>query len=404
LKIGIFTDSWVPNLNGVVISIINEVQTLRDNHEFVIFAPKLKQAIPFEIEGVPIYELPSIPFPAYPGYSIAFPPPRFNKILKKEKFDFIHCHTPFSLGYFATLTAKVFYDLPLLSHYHTHLVEYSFNLLPFGGLFADRITAVLEQSVWFYTRMFYRFSDVIVTPSKTLQYDLVRHGVKEPVYSLPNMISEVFLKNTKNSSEDLELQDKIKKEYGIKSSSRVILYCGRVSHEKKLEILFHAFRKIQNEFPDAFLLIVGDGPPLEKYRKLVAGLNIQNFAFTGFISHTKLPAIYRMGYIMATPSDTETQGLTVLEAMSQGIPVIGVAGGGVMDYIAHEKNGLLTTPGDSDAFAASMVTLLSEPDTYKSYALAASKTVEMYSSAGYNKLLEKAMNVTCDIFNKSRKD
>ena len=92
MKIGIFSDSWVPNLNGVVISIINEVQTLRNNHDFTIFVPKLKQSIPFEIEGVPIYELPSVPFPGYPGYSVAFPPPKLNKILKKEKFDFIHNH------------------------------------------------------------------------------------------------------------------------------------------------------------------------------------------------------------------------------------------------------------------------------------------------------------------------
>ena len=402
MKIGIFSDSWVPNLNGVVISIINEVQTLRNNHDFTIFVPKLKQSIPFEIEGVPIYELPSVPFPGYPGYSVAFPPPKLNKILKKEKFDFIHNHTPFSLGYFATLSAKVFYDLPLLSHYHTHLVEYSGHLIPFGNLFADKITATLEHAVWFYIRMFYRFSDVIVTPSKTLQYDLVRHGVKEPVYSLPNIISEVFLRKTKNSSEDLELQDKIREDYGIKSSSRIILYCGRVSHEKKLEILLNAFKKIQDEFPNAFLLIVGDGPQLEKYRKVAANLNIQNFAFTGFISHTKLPAIYRMAYFMATPSDTETQGLTVLEAMSQGIPVIGVARGGVMDYIAHQKNGLLTPPGNSDAFAASMVTLLSEPDTYKKYALTATKTVEMYSSAGYDLLLEKAIKITCDLFAESK--
>ncbi len=402
MKVGIFSDSWVPNLNGVVISIINEVQTLRNNHDFVIFVPKLKQAIPFEIEGVPIYELPSMPFPGYPGYSVAFPPTKINKIMKEEKFDFIHNHTPFSLGYFATLSAKVFYNLPLLNHYHTHLVEYSGHLIPFGDHFANKITAILKHAVWFYIRMFYRFSDVIVTPSKTLQYDLVRHGVKEPVFSLPNMISEVFLRKTKNSTEDLDLQDKIRKDYGIKSSSRIIMYCGRVSHEKKLEVLFHAFKTIQDKFPDAFLLIVGDGPSLEKYRKMVKGLKVRNFGFTGFISHTKLPAIYRMAYIMATPSDTETQGLTVLEAMSQGIPVIGVARGGVMDYIAHKKNGLITPPGDSDAFAASIATLLSEPDTYKKYALAASKTVKMYSSAGYNKLLEKAFRITSDIFAESK--
>ena len=388
MKIGIFTDSWVPNLNGVVISIINEVQSLKSKHDFVIFAPKLRQSIPFEIDGVPIYELPSVPFPPYPGYNVAFPSIGLSKVLHKEKFDLIHCHSPFSLGYFATLTARKFYDIPLLNTYHTHLVEYSAHLV--GGFYADKITAILEGAVWLYIRWFYKHSDVIVTPSKTLQHDLLRHGVKPPVYSLPNMISKVFLTNTKDTTDDIDLQNSIREEYGIKSSSKIIIYCGRVSYEKKLEVMLEAYKSIQDSFPDSFLLVVGDGPHLKTYKTMAAELKLKNYGFTGFISHTKLPTVYRMAEFMVTPSDTETQGLTVLEAMSQGLPVIGVSGGGVVDYIFHQKNGLLSPPGETKGFAASMQTLLEEPDTTKKYSENAIKTAKKFSSQGYTSLLDKA--------------
>ncbi len=391
MKIGIFTDSWVPNLNGVVISIINEIQSLKSKHEFSVFAPKLKQSIPFHIDDVSIYELPSVPFPPYPGYNVAFPSIGFSKILRKEKFDLIHCHSPFSLGYFATLTARKFYDLPLLNTYHTHLVEYSAHLV--GGHYAEKTTAILEELVWLYIRWFYKHSDVVVTPSKTLQYDLITHGVKPPVYSLPNMISKVFLTNTKDTKNDIELQNKIREDYGIKPSSKIIIYCGRVSYEKKLEVLLEAYKTIQEEFQDCFLLIVGDGPHLQTYQKLATELKLRNYGFTGFISHTKLPAVYRMADFMVTPSDTETQGLTVLEAMSQSLPVIGVAGGGVVDYIFHKQNGLLSPPGEVNDFAFSMRTLLNEADTLQKYSKAAAKTAKKFSAKGYTSLLEKAFRL-----------
>jgi len=113
LRIAIFSESWVPNLNGVVISIINEVQSLKNKHDFVIFVPKLKKSKPFKIEGIPIYEFWSVPFPPYPGYKLAIPSISFSKAIKKEEcFDLVHSHGPFSLGYAAVLTARVFYDLP----------------------------------------------------------------------------------------------------------------------------------------------------------------------------------------------------------------------------------------------------------------------------------------------------
>ena len=395
MRIAIFSDSWVPNLNGVVISIINEVQSLRNKHDFVIFVPKLKQSKPFKIEGVPIYELRSIPFPAYPGYSQPVPSLFFTKTIRNEKIDLIHSHGPFALGYGAVLTARVFYDLPLLNTYHTDLIEYTGHL--FGGFQAERLTSWLRRFAWIYVRWYYKYSDVVVTPSKTLQQALKSHWVKPPVYALPNMISSVFFRKDQDIVEEEQFQDHFRKKFGIKPQDRIILYCGRISFEKKLEIVLRAFKQIEKTNPNVFLLIVGDGPHLKMYKKQATQLNLTNCAFTGFVSHTKLPYVYRMGEFMVTPSDTETQGLTVIEAMSQKLPVIGVAKGGVLDYIQDGKNGILTPPGDSEAFAQAMKTLLEEADTRSKYSRNAYETAQKFSKTGFTSLLEKAFKITAEI-------
>ncbi len=393
MRIGIFSDSWVPNLNGVVISIINEVQSLRDKNEFVIFVPKLKQALPFEIKDIPIIEVRSFPFPAYPGYNVAVPTLYLSKCLRKERLDFIHCHSPFSLGFAAVLNARVFHDLPLLNTYHTDLVQYSGHVI--GGFHAEKFSeaGLVQHITWSYIRWFYKYSDVVVTPSKTLQQQLKSHGVKPPVYSLPNMISSVFFKNNKPTNKDEKFQKEIREKYNIREGQRIILYCGRVSYEKKLEVLLKAFKTIEKQHPDTFLLIVGDGPHLKMYKKQASRLNLKNCAFTGFISHTKLPFVYRMGDFMVTPSDTETQGLTVIEAMSQGIPVIGAAGGGVLDYIQNKANGLLFSPGDHLSLIQAINELIGDEGALNDYGSHAFKTAQEFSAKGFTILLEKAFNL-----------
>lgn len=394
MRIGIFSDSWVPNLNGVVVSIINEVMSLRNKHEFVIFVPKLKQRSPFRIEGIPIIELRSFPFPAYPGYNIAIPTLHLTKNLRREKLDFIHCHSPFSLGYAAILNARVFYDLPMLNTYHTDIVLYSGHVI--GGFKAEKFStaSLIQNFVWNYVRWFYKYSDVVITPSKTLQHKLKSNGVKPPVYSLPNMISSVFLKNTEFTIEDEKFQKEMRQKYKIREDKIIILYCGRVSYEKKLEVLLRAFKKVEKGHPNVFLLIVGDGPHLKMYKKQAMQLNLENYAFTGFISHTKLPYVYRMGDFMVTPSDTETQGLTVIEAMSQKLPVIGAAGGGILDYIQDGKNGLLFPPGDHKSLIQAIDKFLNNKDIKNEYGKHAFNTAQKYSAKRYVSLLEKVFKLS----------
>jgi 1,2-diacylglycerol 3-alpha-glucosyltransferase len=346
-------------------------------------------------DDIPIYEFRSFPFPSYPGYNIALPSLTFTNALKKEKIDFIHCHTPFSLGYAAVLTAQKFDNLPLLNTYHTDLAKYGGHLI--GGFQSEKFTPWFEKFAWIYVRWFYKFSDVVVTPSKKLQHDLKSNGVKSPVYALPNMISSVFF-TARKSSESQTFQNNLYTKYGIRNKKRIILYCGRISYEKKLEVMLHAFKKIEKDYPDTFLLIVGDGPSLKMYKKQASQMNLTNYAFTGFLSHTKLPFVYQMAEFMVTPSDTETQGLTVIEAMSQHIPVIGVAGGGVLDYIKDGQNGILVQPGDSEALAQAMIKLLENPDLLARFSKSAFQDAQNFSGKGFTSLLDKAFQITLERF------
>ncbi len=346
-------------------------------------------------DDVPIYELRSFPFPSYPGYNIALPSMTLTNALKKEKINFIHCHSPFSLGYAAVLTAQKFDNLPLLNTYHTDLAKYGGHLI--GGFQAERFTPWFEKFAWIYIRWFYKFSDVVVTPSKKLQHDLKSNGVKPPVYALPNMISSVFF-TARKSSESQSFQDDLRSKWGIDSEKRIILYCGRISYEKKLEVLLQAFKKIEKDFPDTFLLIVGDGPSLKMYKKQAIQLNLKNYAFPGFLSHTKLPFVYQMAEFMVTPSDTETQGLTVIEAMSQNIPVIGVAGGGVLDYIKDGQNGILVQPGDTKALTRAIAQLLENSDLLAKLSKSAFQDAQSFSEKGFTSLLDRAIHITIERF------
>lgn len=364
--------------------------SLRNKHEFVVVVPKLKQSTPFKIEGVPIYELKSVPFPPYPGYNIAMFGRVLTRAIRDEKLDIIHCHSPFSLGFAAVLTARLFRDLPLINTYHTDIIKYSGHLI--GGFQAKRFTQWFERFAWIYVRWFYKYSNVVVTPSKTLQQALSSHGVF-PVYALPNMLSSVFFFSHAKADDEI-FQAEIRDKFNIRPNHRVILYCGRISYEKKLEVLLHAFKRIEQTRSDVYLLIIGDGPHLRMYKRQAKDLNLKQIGFTGFIAHTKLPLAYRMGEFMVTPSDTETQGLTVIEAMSQGLPVVGVSGGGVLDYIENGKNGFLVPPGDVEALADIILRLLDHPATLAECSRAASQTVQKFSKIGFIKQIERAFQIT----------
>lgn len=356
-RIALFSDTWLPNINGVVFSILNQIKVLeRDGHEVFLFVPKTHENKMEKIPDITVFEFPGIAFPSYPGYLMSIPR-RLKKIAGSQRFDLLHSHSPFNQGWMSLMISRI-QKVPRVTTFHTHLAEYAGHL--FKGIAEEQVKNAVSGLVWSFIRSQYNKYDLTFTPSIQMKYELIQHGVKQ-VVDLPNPISELFL-NSDNYKDLEKLQLKFKESFKIPKKYKILLYVGRVSFEKRLEVLLEAYRNLEKKFDDIYLVIVGDGPQLGMYKKKAKKLELKNYVFTGYIHHAQLPVIYQIADVFISPSDTETQGLTFIEAMSQGTPVIAVKARGPADFIRHGHNGYFASKLDPKEFETLIENVLSNPE------------------------------------------
>ena len=381
MRIALFSDTWLPNINGVVTSLVNQIKILQqDGHEVFLFVPKTSsnklEQVP---EGITIYEFPGVEFPSYPGYKMSLPI-GLRKIISNQRFDILHSHSPFLQGWFCMMVKQV-QKVPMVTTYHTHLAEYTGHI--FKGIAEERVKHVLGGFMWAFTRNQYNKYDLIFTPSKIMKSELEQHGL-DPVIEMPNPISSVFLEK----QTDVEnRKKKLRESFKVPKDARILLYVGRISFEKRLEVLLEAYKSLEQKYSDLYLVIVGDGPQLGMYRKKAKSLGLQKYIFTGYVHHSQLPIVYQLGDVFISPSDTETQGLTFIEAMSQGCPVIAIKARGPADFIIHNKNGFFSKTLDPNEFEQLIEGVLQNPEKQQLIRENAIKTAENYNYDSFRKHL-----------------
>ena len=368
LKIALFTDTYVPQINGVVAYVQDAIGELSKNHEVVLFAPGTG---PLKLERVSekfsIYWIPSTPFPIYEGYRISsLNYKRISDLLRKEKPDVVHAHAPVILGLQGMVSARR-KKIPVVVTHHTHFPEYMPHL--FSGRLLGFVNRISAYTVKKMIKHAYKMADVVIAPTEELARELRSYGIGNVVH-LHNGID--FSKFECTPKCELEFR----KKYGVPKTS-TILYLGRVSIEKKLEVLLEAYRSIERE--GRLLLIVGGGPSLAQMKKRAAALGIKQIIFTGFVDRGHLGAAYLCGDVFASPSDTETFGLTFVEAMHQGIPAIGVSRLGAKEVIADGETGILVGPGNARELAAALDRLLSNDKLRQSMGQKARARAEEFS-------------------------
>ena len=343
MKIAIFTDTYLPQMNGVVSYLLDSIGELSKKHEIIVFAPGDKLKV--EKKKVKTYWIPSSPFPFYEGYKIAsMNYARISELIKKENPDIIHAHAPVVLGVQGIICAKR-RNIPLVITHHTHFPDYVPHLL--NGKLPEAFEDMSGYTVKQLIKHVFTNADVVTAPTNELVKELRSYGLKN-VVQLPNGVKlRKFKRNAKKGREFREKLD-------IPQNKKVILYLGRVSFEKKLEILLHAFSMIDN----AYLVIAGKGPYLDDVKKLASALKIKNIRFTGFLKDEDIQGAYSAADIFASPSDTETFGLTFVEAMQSELPVVGVSKLGAKEIIEDGKTGFLVAPGKARAFANALKKLL----------------------------------------------
>lgn len=373
MRIAFFTDTYLPNIDGVVSAIVSFKEELekKGNKVFVYSSGEptdsTKEVMMFK----------SIPFPPYPQYKIALFPFSAKKEVKKNNIQLIHCHALASMGLAAIKTADDL-KLPLIGTFHT--------MAPLATQYVTRrkITRkIVSKIAWKLIKNFYKPFDLVTVPSNCIKKVLEEEGLKNEIKVVPNGL------NLNRFNPRLS-PSPMKTILGIPKEEKIVLVIGRMSEEKNVEVIIKAADLVNKEVKTRFL-IAGDGPARKKYEKIAEkSSNPNSFLFTGFVSKYELPYLYSCCDLMATASTFETQGLTILEAMACGKPVVGANALAIPEAIKDGENGFLFTPFKEEECAEKIIRILRMNEKErKKMSQKARKTAELYSiEKCTNKLLE----------------
>ena len=316
MRIGIFTDTYPPFTMGVSTSIqMLENALIKKGHKVFIVTVNPEDMTYKLDKNERVLRIPGIPIGIYDYRLTTLYPIKAVNIIKEWNLDIIHTHTEFGIGTFARVIGKQF-DIPVVHTYHTMYEDYVHYITK--GYFDGPSKKIVEYLTKFYCDK--TIEELIVPTKKT--YDLFKEKYKydRNVHIIPTGIEiERFYK------EKIELNkiNNKKTELGITSDDVVVLFVGRVASEKNVEFLINNHSQLIKKNKNAKLLIVGDGPDLEKYKKLAKKQKIEeNIIFTGKVPWNDIPIYYNIADIFVTASNTETQGLTVIEAMAASVPVV----------------------------------------------------------------------------------
>lgn len=390
MRIAIFSDTFLPQINGVVSFLTALISGLAGKgHKIILFVPKPARGekINFKARNCRIVTLPSLPALLYPRFRLSVPfLPLVLKELKNFKPEVIHVHDPLVVSLTGVLTARIL-KKPLVANFHSYFLSEEFlKVLPAG-----QRNPFLKNLLKKYAKIFYNRADTVVCPSKTLAEELVLIGIKKPVRIIPIALTLPGFDKRKL----LENRQGLIRKFALKE--KTALYVGRVSPEKSLEVLLKAFAEVAAVYPSANLLIVGSGPAGEKIKKLAfdSGLR-QAVRFLGEIPHEKIfeSGIYEAADLFATASAFEVQPMSVLEAMAKGLPVVGVDAGGMRDIIGG--NGFLCPKNDVVCLSEKMLEIFNNQALKKKMGEESKKQSRRYSSAKiireYEELYKKAVD------------
>ena len=316
MRIGIFTETWAPYISGLVTSEVmlkNALEKL--GHTVYVVTANLQDFKYDYNEKERILKIPGVPTGIYDSRLTSVYPIKAVKMIKEWDLDVIHSQTEFSIGTFARVLGKQL-DIPIVHTYHTMYEDYVYYITK--GHFDGASKKLVEYLTKFYCDK--TIQELIVPTRKT--YDLFKEKYKydRNVHIIPTGIEIDRFYKEKIA---LDRANKLKSQLNITTKDTVLLFVGRIASEKNIKFLLDAHVDILKKHKNAKLLIVGDGPDLEEYKNLVVKHKIQNnVIFTGKVPWDDIPVYYNISDIFVTASHTETQGLTVVEAMAASLPVI----------------------------------------------------------------------------------
>lgn len=333
MRIGIFTDTYPPFINGVSTSVAMLQKALeKKGHEVFIVTVNTKTLnYTYENENK-IIRVPGIPIGIFDYRLTGIYPLRAIEKIRKWDLDVIHSHTEFGVGTFARIIAKQL-DIPLVHTYHTMYEDYIHYIT--GGYFNGAGKKIVEYLTKFYCDK--TATELIVPTKKTYDLFKQKYKVDRNVHIIPTGIEIERFYKEKYTNEEIDL---LRKQVGISPKDFVIMFVGRLGKEKSVDFLIKNHRDLVKTNKNAKLLIIGDGPYADAFKKLVVKYDLSaNVIFTGKVPWEDISKYYQLTDIFTTASRTETQGLTVIEAMAASKPVVCVLDESFKDAVVDGLNG-----------------------------------------------------------------
>lgn len=325
MRISIFTDNFLPKIDGIVTRLTMTVKHLTaGGDEVQIFCPG---DAPSTYREAQIVGLPSVRLPSYPEVKLALPTRTISAALDRFQPDVIHVVNAFGmLGVGGIWFAKR-KKIPLVASYHVDLLKYA----DFYGW-----PRPVKRASWQLVKAAHNQASLTLCTSAPLGADLRGRGVQR-VTQWPRAVDTELFHPHRASSEWRNRLLGNHSDHGA-----LLLYVGRLAVEKEIEQM----RVVLDGLPDARLALVGDGPHRRQLEKYFAGTAT---TFLGYLSGEQLAAAYASADAFMLTSCTETLGLVLLEAMAAGCPVIAANRGGIPDVVQDGVTGFLyepDSPGD----------------------------------------------------------
>lgn len=388
MRIAVFTDTFLPQVNGVVRSTVTMLNGLVGHgHEAAVFTMQVGKVYPREVSfddldpRVRVHTFPSLQVPGFKDIQARIPTVvQPLKAARRFRPDVIHLQTIFTMGWEAVCIARLL-RCPLVGSHHGFLAEYLNNF----GLDFGLARAVLKRYLaWYYNRC-----TAVVTPAQALRDELLEYGLKRPAHVISNPVD---LHRFSLS----EPKEALQQRYGI--TRPTVVHMGRLVKQKGVDVLLHAFARLRRAGIEADLLMLGDGRERAGLEALVCRLGIgDDVAWAGMLRGRALIERLATGDIFVSASKTEVQPLVFLEAMAMGIPAIGVQAGGVPECVRHGHNGLVVAPDDPAALADAMRALILDPALRREYGSRARDAAQRCEAGAVVREMEELYRSLCGL-------
>ncbi len=371
MKIAIFTDAYEPHTSGVTTSIkmLKEALIKMGHKVYIVTANLEKYRFKYDEKNNIIY-IPGVKTGIYKTRLTSVYSRKALKIIKSWDLDIIHSQTEFAIGTFSRIVAKKL-NIPIVHTYHTMLEDYV-HYVTHGHFDNWGKKIVVKLTKYFCEK---KCDELIVPTDKIKELFTLKYEISKHINVIPTGIDTI--KFEKNEVIDKEVK-KLKKKYNFNKDDFIIGCVGRIAKEKSLDKLLKYFKKLSEVSRKYKLIIVGEGPELRELKDLSSSLGLDDkVIFTGLVNYEKIPIYYNLFDVMTSFSKTETQGLTIIEALAASKPVICIDDESFREMVQHNYNGFLFN--NYQEFRDNILKLGNQEELYETMCINAKNSVYKYS-------------------------